>query len=164
VRRFERKRLFVDRSVQGALLLRVIVYWWLSLFTVSVLLIYLEIVNGIAVPVGDHFNVAHLWQEHVSVLVAFLVILPMLLWDSLILSNRFAGPFHRIRRTIHRLASGESAEPLQFRSKDYWQDVAKDLNALGEHLRQANDQPASEAVRQNAGPEDALEPESAAAK
>jgi hypothetical protein len=164
VRRFQRKRLFVDASVQGALLLRIVVYWFLSLLTVSLLLIFLEIVNGKAVPMGDHFNFSILWEEHVSVLVALLLILPMLLLDSLVLSNRFAGPFHRIRRTIHALASGKPAEPLQFRSNDYWQDVAKDLNALGERLQQASKPPDSVPSRQNAATEGELEFESAAGR
>jgi hypothetical protein len=164
VSRFQRKRLFVDATVQGALLVRIVVYWLLSLLTVSLLLICLQIVNGKAIHVGDNFNFAALWEEHVSVLVALLLILPMLMLDSLRLSNRFAGPFHRIRRTIHALSSGEAIEPLQFRSNDYWTDVAEDLNVLGERLRQANEQPASAALRQNSGPEDALELESASAK
>jgi hypothetical protein len=162
VRRFQRKRLFVDASVQGALLLRIVAYWFLSLFTVSMLLICLEIIDGKVVPLGDYFNFSILWEEHISVLVALLMILPVLLWDSLVLSNRFAGPFHRIRRTIHGLAAGEPVEPLQFRSNDYWKDVAKDINALGERLRQVNGQPDSGPPRQNAATEGELELESAA--
>ena len=160
--RFQRKRLFVDASVQGALLLRIVVYWFLSLLTVSLLLICLEIVNGKVVPMGDNFNFSILWEEHLSVVLALLLILPMLLLDSLVLSNRFAGPFHRIRRTIHALASGETAETLQFRSNDYWKDVAKDLNLLGERLRHANKQPDSAPARSNAAAEAELEIESAA--
>jgi hypothetical protein len=136
MRLFRRKRLFIDARVQSALLMRIVVYWFLNLLTVSLLLICWQIIDGPAVPLGERFDLGHLWHEHASVLLALLMTLPIILLDSVILSHRFVGPFFRIRSAIRTLKSGATIEPLRFRDKDFWQDVARDLNDLSIYFDQ----------------------------
>ena len=118
------------------MLMRIVVYWLLNLLTVSLLLIYLQIIDGPAVSLAEHFDLGLLWRQHTSVLLALLMTLPFILLDTVILSHRFVGPFFRIRSAIRTLKSGATIEPLQFRDKDFWQDVAKDLNDLSIYLDQ----------------------------
>jgi hypothetical protein len=143
VRLFRRKRVFVDRRVQGALLLRIVLYWFVSLVAFVQLLFCWKIATGPAGPSWDDFRLDLLWEEHASLVLASVTMLPFILLDALMMSNRFAGPFHRIRRSIHELAAGQSVEPLQFRKKDHWQDVAQDVNALNEYIEQLKKQLAS---------------------
>jgi hypothetical protein len=136
MRLFQRKRVFVDFRVQGALLLRIVFYWFCGLFVASLFLVYLKIISGAADPL--RFDL--LWEEHRSVVLASLMILPAILYDMAVMSNRFVGPLYRIRRSINALAAGERISPVHFRKKEYWQDLAADINALGEYIQRLQKQ------------------------
>ena len=45
-------------------------------------------------------------------------------------TNRFAGPIFRLRRSMRELADGEHVEPVHLRKGDYWQDVADQFNRV----------------------------------
>lgn len=94
MRLFRRKRVFVDVRIQGALLLRVVIYWFCSLLTVGLLLIYWKVVIGAPAPL----RLDTLWTEYGSVVMASLFMLPAFLLDTVMMSNRFVGPFYRMRR------------------------------------------------------------------
>jgi hypothetical protein len=128
--------MFVDARVQGALLLRVVVYWFLALLVVSQLLICWHLISGSTRPFVEFYRFDQLWQDHASVLLAAFMLLPVILLDTVLLSNRFVGPFHRIRRALRELASGATVAPLEFRDRDFWRDAAKDVNALIARLEQ----------------------------
>ena len=57
--------------------------------------------------------------------------LPILLLDVLITSNRFAGPLYRLRRSMRALAAGEHVQPVVFRDGDFWHEIADEFNAVG---------------------------------
>jgi hypothetical protein len=162
VRLFQRKRMFVDAKVQGALLLRIVIYWLVGLLVVSQLLIYWKILSSPPRPFLDYLRLDSLWEEHGAVVLASLVMLPIFLVDALVMSNRFAGPSYRIRRSIHALACGLPIESLNLRRKDYWQDAAKDVNALSEYIEQLKKQAANASAHQKKTTADEPEPEPAA--
>ncbi len=64
--------------------------------------------------------------------LSLMLLLPLFVYDSFQLSNRFAGPVKRLRRVLRDLAEGKEISPITFRKGAYWQEMAEELNrALG---------------------------------
>ncbi len=135
---FKRKQLFVDSKVQGALLLRLMGYWAFSMLTVVTMLLIWRILTGPARVFYTHFD--DLWFQYGPAFVASLIILPLLVVDFTRLSNRFAGPLYRLRRSLRDLAAGHVVENIQFRDADFWQEVATEFNAVNERVHQLEKQ------------------------
>jgi hypothetical protein len=123
-----RKHLFVDPKVQGALIVRVTLYWVVCLISLMLTLLCWQMVVGPAQPF--HAHLSDLWSGYGPALVASLLLLPLLLADVIRFSNRFVGPLLRLRRSMRELARGEYVEPLEFRGADFWQEIAHEFNAV----------------------------------
>lgn len=132
---FMRKRLFVDPKIQGALIARVVGYWITCLLTVATMLLCWQI---LLVPRMPQWHVANLWTQYGSAMVASLALLPIVVLDIIRLSNRFVGPFLRLRRAMRALARGERVRPLQFRRGDFWCEFADEFNALAARVQSSN--------------------------
>jgi len=135
-----RKRLFVDPKVQGALAVRVVLYWVVCLITITLMLLCWRIVTGPARLFYTHFD--DMWFHYGPALVASLMLLPLVVVDIVRLSNRFAGPMLRLRRSMRALARGENVEPLEFRDADFWHEFAAEFNgvlARVQHLQRQAD-------------------------
>jgi hypothetical protein len=132
-KQFARKRLFVDPRVQGALVMRVIVYWLLCLITITLMLLCWRILTGPARMFYTHFD--DMWFFYGPAAIASLLLLPLVVMDVLRLSNRFAGPMLRLRRAMRDLARGQPVEPIEFRGGDFWQDFAQDFNAVAARVQ-----------------------------
>ena len=130
-----RKHLFVDPKVQGALVVRVVLYWFFCLLTITLMLLCWRIVTGPARMFYTHFD--DMWFFYGPAAIASLVLLPLVAVDIVRLSNRFVGPMLRLRRSMRDLARGETVEPLEFRDGDYWQDFAREFNTIAARLKQA---------------------------
>ena len=128
-KRFARKRLFVDPKVQGALVIRAVVYWVVCLITMALMLLCWRIlVSGPArLP---HTHLDEMWFFHGPAVIASFVLLPLVIMDVIRLSNRFAGPMLRLRRQMRELARGEHVDPIRFRDGDFWQDFADEFNSV----------------------------------
>ena len=129
-----RKRLFVDKNVQGALVARVVLYWFFCLITITLMLLCWRILTGPARMFYTHFG--DMWFFYGPAAVASLLLLPMVIVDIVRLSNRFVGPLLRLRRSMQALARGEHVEPIQFRDGDFWQDFANDFNAVVQRIEE----------------------------
>lgn len=123
-----RKKLFVDPKVQGALVVRVGFYWVVCLITITLMLLCWRILSGPARLFYTHFD--EMWFNFGPALIASFILLPLVLVDIVRLSNRFAGPLVRLRRSMRALARGEEVRPIQFREGDFWQEFADEFNAL----------------------------------
>ena len=130
----KRRKLFVDVSVQGALIGHAILYWFTCLVTLTLLLFCWQIITGPVRPFSTHWE--HLWFHNGPALVASLLLLPMVVLDLLRLSNRFVGPLVRLRGGWKRLASGEPAAPIHFRKGDFWQEFADHFNATAARIEE----------------------------
>jgi len=128
-----RKQLFVDPKVQGTLVGRVVLYWLICIITIALMLLCWQIVTGPARMFYTHFN--DLWFFYGSAMVASLLLLPLVVVDVIRVSNRFAGPLVRLRRSMQALARGEQVDPLEFRDGDFWQDFAEEFNALAARVQ-----------------------------
>ena len=125
----QRQQKFVDRSVQAELLFRMAIYWVFSALVLVSILICWRILFGPSRDISVHVD--YLWFQYKPVVIASLILLPLLLFDMLRVSNRFAGPMIRLRRAMERLSDGEkNITPLNFRENDFWQGLANDFNRL----------------------------------
>jgi hypothetical protein len=128
-----RKRLFVDPKVQGALVLRTVLYWVVCLITITLMLLCWRILTGPARLFYTHFN--DMWFHFGPAVIASSLLLPLVIWDMIRLSNRFTGPLLRLRRSMRALARGEYVEPIEFRDGDFWQEFAEEFNTLAARVQ-----------------------------
>jgi methyl-accepting chemotaxis protein len=127
-----RRQFFVDTAVQGALILRALGYWIAVMITMVVILITWRMFTGPARVFYLHFD--DLWFHYQLPLIAALLVLPLIVYDVVRFSSRFAGPIMRFRRAMNCLAQGEATQRLQFRAGDYWMELADDFNAVANRV------------------------------
>lgn len=132
-----RGQIFVDRDVQSALMLRVTGYWMFCLLSISLMLLCWEAASG--PPRRFSTLAADLYQRYAPALAATLLVLPLVMIDVTRLSHRFVGPIIRLRGALRRLAAGEEVQPIKFRDKDFWQDLADDFNQAAKRVPAATE-------------------------
>jgi hypothetical protein len=126
-----RRRVFVDAKVQGAVALRVVMYWFSCQFMIAVLMFGFKVTSG-----GEHLS------DDVSLFCrcAFfstISFLPLAAYDILRLTHRVAGPMLRLRQAMSDLARGEHVKPLGFRDGDFWPDLATNFNSVLQRMEQS---------------------------
>ena len=131
----KRRQMFVDRRVQGTLIVHSIFYWAFCLISVTLMLLCWRIVTGPARMFYTHFD--EMWFHYGAALVASTLLLPIVVLDIIRLSNRFAGPMARLRRSMHDLAQGEPVQAIHFRDDDFWSELAEDFNKIASRLKLA---------------------------
>jgi hypothetical protein len=132
-RRSSQHRLMIDPGVQGTLILRVVLYWIICLVGVTLMLFcWRMIVNG-PQPLAVRWE--GIWLDFGPALVASVVLLPLVVFDVLRVSNRFSGPLFRLRRAMRALARGEHIAPISFREGDFWIEIAHEFNAIAARLQ-----------------------------
>jgi len=147
-----RKHIFVDPKVQGALVLRVILYWFVCLIAISLMLLCWRIVTGPARMFYTHFD--DMWFFYGPAAVASLLLVPLVIVDVVRLSNRFTGPLLRLRRSMRALARGEEVEPIRFRDGDFWHEFAEEFNAVAARCQHLATAPAAACDEPDAEPLD----------
>lgn len=128
----KRKRHFIDRTVQGAILRRLAMHWFLSLALMGGLLYFVELL--LVEPQNAWGNLV---ERHAATVLVICALAPIFLYDLCVLTNRFAGPMVRLRRAMKSLADGEDVAEVRFREQDYWGDLAEDFNRVLRRLRSA---------------------------
>lgn len=135
----QRKKLFIDPVVQGALLRRLMLHWlYLMLGLFTALLIGQVLSTGMEGTLGTHL--AMMWQKYGLLLIAVSCLFPAFAYDSVKLSNRFAGPIYSLRQALKKLGRGEDIPPLSFRKGDFWREIADDVNQVAERLRKKTEE------------------------
>jgi methyl-accepting chemotaxis protein len=133
-----RKRVYVDRQVQGDLVRWTARYWVLSLAVVGMLTVggWVFLAPGLEELAESPERLRALLTCLVVALLATAVSMPVMLWDLVRFSHRFAGPMVRLRSSMLRAAAGEHVAPIRFRQGDYWQDLADAFNAMQARIEQ----------------------------
>ena len=54
------------------------------------------------------------------------------------MSNKYAGPLHRMRLAIKQLANAEPVSPLKLRKGDLLQEMAEDLNRIAARIQSSD--------------------------
>lgn len=124
----KRKKLFVDPAVQGCLAKR-LTFHWIVFFAIVISLQFLMtwMMNPV-LSLGD--LVPKIVQNNGLFLLAVLLLLPSFVFDSLKLSNRFAGPMVRLRNALKEVADGDELKEIKFRDGDFWLEMADEYNAM----------------------------------
>jgi hypothetical protein len=125
----------VDREVQGALMLRIIMYWLFCLLSISLMLVCWSVYAGPPRRFAD--LAADLYYRYGPALSASLILLPIVMMDVLRVSNKFVGPVLRLRKGLREVAEGRPAQPLNFRDDDFWREMAGDFNRAAAHVARA---------------------------
>ena len=130
-----RKKLFIDGTVQGALVKRVLLHWT-AFFTLSGLIVVaMEYFSGEpGLTFGEHL--ALVWEKYAFFFLLMLATLPTFLYDTMKMSNRFAGPIMRLKSALNRLAEGQQVDNLTFRMGDFWGELSSDFNRVADKVRQ----------------------------
>ncbi|MBX9789200.1 MAG: hypothetical protein K2Y37_09825 [Pirellulales bacterium] len=152
--KFKRSRLLIEPSVQLTLVRHVVIYWICTVVTVELLNLTRQIAIG---PERESFW-AYLFNEDLTqalirLAIGSLLVLPLVIWDMLKLSNRFAGPIYRMRRTLRGISESGTVENVRLREGDFWADFAQELNAA---LSQLDAQRQPQASSDDAQPIDHL--------
>lgn len=129
-----RKRLFVNRAIQGRMLARTALYWmlyhgvlWMSMFFYR----YAEhrgAVQAGAAPRSFNDLYGEFTRNHLSLWVCAIAILPLVLWDLLAFSHRIVGPLVRFQRTLERMSAGEEISQVHLRKGDLLHDLQGSFN------------------------------------
>jgi hypothetical protein len=111
-----RHKLFIDRSVQGTLIYRIVLYWMLFVTGVFILLTGFPLVISWFMRSPGSPTAWQLmfqtWRAFWPALFASALLLPFLILDVIRVSNRFAGPVYRLHSALRDLADGSSTSPL----------------------------------------------------
>lgn len=137
-----RSKRFIDSSVQGHLVMRVLAYWALCLGGMFVLLTLVPLVVSWFFPGPGAPTVGQLvlqtWRVFWPPFFAAALILPFLVADVVRVSHRFVGPVHRLRGALRDLADGKSTPNIEFREGDFWCEMATEFNRVADRVRQAD--------------------------
>ncbi len=135
-----RKTKFIDKPVQGQLVIRVLFYWVLCMWGMFCLLAGVPMVlswfvNSPGAPTAGQL-VLQTWRMFWPAFFASGLVLPLLLLDVLRVSHRFAGPMYRLRNALRDVADGKCVAPIKFREGDFWCDMADEFNRVAARVRE----------------------------
>jgi methyl-accepting chemotaxis protein len=127
-----RKKQFVHRGLQSALVCRAMWHWLLSLvaITSSTLILWLLYGNSAVGIGGVTAAVLTVWKPFAFVLLAAVAVLPIIVIDLLKTTNRVAGPLVKLNNQLKRLSQGDDIAPIKFRDHDYCPELAESFNAV----------------------------------
>jgi hypothetical protein len=150
-----RRKQVVYGGLQYQLAFRLILHWLMFAIALASLFPLLRILT-VAPTLATFSETMSDFGVYATTLgLALVCLLPYFVWDSLKMSNRFAGPMFRMQRVIQALSRGERVTPLAFRDGDFWQDVAADFNGMLRRLGALDGQGAEPAAEQLDGDVDA---------
>ena len=113
---FLRQQLLIDSKVQGALLARTAFYTTACVIYFMVIMVFTATITSPNKPLSE--IIIRCLDEAVYWAPGLLLLGPLVAYDLLKLTSRFAGPAFRLRREMERLVAGESQYPLNFREGD----------------------------------------------
>ena len=129
-----RQKLFVNRAIQGRLLVRIGLYWflyhgvlWMSLF----LFRYAEhrgAMQAGALPRSFADLYQQFAREYFGVWVCAIAVAPIVLWDLLKFSHRIVGPIVRFKNTLDGLSAGKKVDHVRLRDGDLLLDLQDTFN------------------------------------
>ncbi len=135
-----RQQLLIDHGVQGSLLRRTALYSCGCAIYFIVILVFTESMSDPDANFTDAFF--RCLDESIYWLPGLMLLTPVVAYDLLKVTNRFAGPVFRLRREMQRLVDGESEYPLSFRDGDYWIEMADVFNEIRDELHKLREEKA----------------------
>ena len=124
-----RRKALVDPEVQGGVLRKVFTHWILFFVCNALALtIWIRLFEQPEIGWGQTF--LDTMVRFLPFFVITLALIPAFVWDTLKLTNRFAGPMLRFRAALRDAREGRPVPPLQFRDSDFWKEIADNFNAV----------------------------------
>ncbi len=127
-----RRQLLIDDRVQWPILQRTAFYTTACAVYFMVVLFYVES-NRIG-----HESFSRTFFACLDVIACWapglMLLAPIITYDILRFTNRFAGPMFRLRREMQRLIDAESDQPIALRSDDHWPEMADLFNQIQAEL------------------------------
>lgn len=127
--RKKRSQFMVEPAVQRAFLVRAAIYWLASVLCVTLLVDCWSTLCERAGLLNVRFGLLS-GSPLALPITGSLLLMPLVVWDMLRLSNRLVGPLQRLRASMQRLTAGEPVTLIQFRDGDFWKGYADDYNSL----------------------------------
>lgn len=135
VKKVVRRRVWVDSKVQGTLVRRLVFYWFVFLAVFLMQFAFWSVFIDPLRPVRDTLD--DVMHRALPALLASVWLLPVVLFDIVKISHRFAGPIFRLRSALGELAAGAEPKEIQFRDDDHWREMAVAFNSVCARLRTA---------------------------
>lgn len=123
-----RRKIWIDQLVQGGLVGRIILYWLSVVAYFAIGHVVFQWIDQPEWTLEEHFN---------AMLAAFgfwlpglLLLAPLIVFDIVKMSHRFAGPVYRLKSHLTKVCSGEEKGKLWFREGDYWWELVEPVNNI----------------------------------
>lgn len=130
----QRKQVYVNRSIQGTVMKRFAVYWLGYHLTLWHSMLLYGYFRGLMLR-SDPNGGMGFWQYYGkffeanhTVLLCCVAVCPLLLWDTLRVTHRIAGPIVRFKKALKQLSRGEYVGPIQLREHDLMDDLKDAFN------------------------------------
>jgi hypothetical protein len=132
----KRTKALVDSEVQGGVLKKFAVHWLVFFFCNALALtIWVRLFEQPEVGWAESFG--DTMKRFLPFFVITMSLIPAFIWDTLKLTNRFAGPMLRFRAALADAREGRAVPHLAFRDNDFWKEVAENFNAVMERQNAA---------------------------
>jgi hypothetical protein len=127
----KRRKTLVDPEVQGGILRKIAIHWVLFFSCNAIaLMIWIRLFEQPDADWGQTFG--DTFRRFLPFFIITMALIPAFVWDTLKLTNRFAGPISRLRGALADASAGRAIAPLQFRTNDYWKEIAENFNSVME--------------------------------
>jgi hypothetical protein len=125
----KRRKALVDPEVQGGILRKIAVHWVVFFVcNAMALMIWIRLFEQPDADWGQTFG--DTLRRFLPFFIITMALIPAFVWDTLKLTNRFAGPILRLRSALSDASAGRAVAPLHFRTNDFWQEIAKNFNSV----------------------------------
>lgn len=125
----KRRKTLVDPEVQGGVLRKITLHWILFFICNTIaLMIWIRLFEQPDADWGQTFS--DTMRRFMPFFIITMALIPAFVWDTLKLTNRFAGPILRLRQALSEASQGRAVAPLHFRTNDFWQEIAHNFNAV----------------------------------
>ena len=133
---FKRKKLFVNRGIQGAMSLRFGFYWviyhlclWNGAFMYFFIRSRLAQLTGTdkpMLPLNELYG--FFLTEYLPITVAATLLLPIVIYELIRQTHRIAGPLVRFSNAMKDMMAGKVIQPVKLRDGDMLTDFEKLFN------------------------------------
>ncbi|MGI9474253.1 MAG: hypothetical protein ACR2NZ_22115 [Rubripirellula sp.] len=131
----KRRKVLVDPEVQVGVIRKIAAHWVIFFIcNAMALMIWVRLFEQPDADWGQTF--ADSLRRFLPFFVITMALIPAFVWDTLKLTNRFAGPILRLRGALLDASQGRAVAPLRFRENDFWQEIALNFNSMMERHSQ----------------------------
>lgn len=123
-----RRKIWIDQLVQGGLVGRIILYWLSVVAYFAIGHVVFQWIDQPEWTLEEHFIA--MFEAFGFWLPGLLLLAPLIVFDIVKMSHRFAGPVYRLKNHLTKVCSGEEKGKLWFREGDYWWELVEPVNNI----------------------------------